>query len=72
MFIFKWQQNKKKVSEKVLFSLMARPLPPPLLVVRPLVDAIFLQIFLKQRSEMYERRRHFVVVNVTLSKRPKI
>ena len=26
IFIFKWQQNKKKVSKKVLFSLMARPL----------------------------------------------
>ena len=29
IFIFKWQQNKRKRSKKVLFSLMAQPLPPP-------------------------------------------
>ena len=29
IFILKWQQNKKKFQKKVLFSLMARPLPPP-------------------------------------------
>ena len=32
---------KKKVLKKLLFSLMARPLPPPLLVARPLVDELF-------------------------------
>ena len=42
--IFTWHQNKKKVSKKVLFSLMARPLPPPLLMDRPLVEEFFLRL----------------------------
>ena len=34
---------KKKVPKKTLFSLMARPFPPPLLMARPLVEDFFLR-----------------------------
>ena len=45
------QQNKDKSSKKVIFSLMTRPLPPPLLMARPLKEELFLP--LKHEQENY-------------------
>ena len=39
--IFKWQQNFYKIPKKVIFSLMAQPLPPSLIMAWPLVEELF-------------------------------
>ena len=36
-----WKQNKSKSKKKVIFSLMARPLPSPALGPRPLREEFF-------------------------------
>ena len=42
MAVGTWQQNKNKSEKKVIFSIMARHLPPPLLLMaRPLREDFF-------------------------------
>ena len=39
-----------KILKKVIFSLMAGPLPPPVLMARPLREEFFLRLPLRQQS----------------------
>ena len=60
---FKWQQNKKKVSKKVLFPLMARPLPPtPLLMARPLVEELLFAASLNKLFFFKVQKNIFVIL----------